>query len=100
MNRLPGSSFRFACALAWQEDYFAPAYARPKCNLRLAHYPPQQGRAVAQGQLRYGAHTDYTVRQQGQGSPLVCVLGRAGAALSADRAPRTCARARNACFNS
>ena len=86
--------------MAWQEDYFAPAYARPKCNLRLAHYPPQHGRAVAQGQLRYGAHTDYTVRQQGQGSPLVCVLGRAGAALSADRAPRTRVRARNACFNS
>eukprot|EP00123_Amoebidium_parasiticum_P021061 comp60925_c0_seq1/m.47878 comp60925_c0_seq1/g.47878 ORF comp60925_c0_seq1/g.47878 comp60925_c0_seq1/m.47878 type:complete len:314 (-) comp60925_c0_seq1:562-1503(-) len=50
-----------AQALSLPRDHFTPSYGPTacKCNLRLAHYPPQQT-PPAPGQLRYGAHTDYT----------------------------------------
>ena len=50
-----------AAALSLPEGYFDPFYAagRAEMHLRLAHYPPMAA-PVAPGQLRYGAHTDYT----------------------------------------
>ena len=51
-----------AKALGLPGAYFDAAFERPKCNLRLAHYPPMPADADerAPGVLRYGAHTDYT----------------------------------------
>lgn len=48
-----------APALDLPENYFEPYYDRMASSLRLVHYPDQQ-REPLPGQLRYGAHTDYT----------------------------------------
>jgi isopenicillin N synthase-like dioxygenase len=43
------------------QGQFDAAYAEPKCNLRLAYYPPQDPDVSKRpGGQRYGAHTDYT----------------------------------------
>ena len=55
-----------ARALDLPPAHFAPYYTMPGCNMRLAYYPP--GNAL-DGQLRYGAHTDYegfTILQRGE----------------------------------
>ena len=48
-----------ALALELREDYFDPFYDRMASTLRLVHYPDQPAEPLP-GQLRYGAHTDYT----------------------------------------
>lgn len=48
-----------AAALDLPEDHFAPRYDRMATHLRLVHYPDQK-REPLPGQLRYGAHTNYT----------------------------------------
>lgn len=48
----------FALALNLPEDYFAPYSQKPMCNLRLLHYPPQEG-SIDPDMLGCGAHTDY-----------------------------------------
>jgi isopenicillin N synthase-like dioxygenase len=47
-----------AQALALPAGFFDRYYERMATSLRLAHYPPQ-AHPPLQGQLRYGAHTDY-----------------------------------------
>ena len=51
-----------AVALHLDQDYFDSFYSPGDCALRLAHYPPLPSLSsggVLEGQLRYGAHTDY-----------------------------------------
>jgi len=48
-----------APALDLPEDYFDSYYDRMASSLRLVHYPDQPEEPLP-GQLRYGAHTDYT----------------------------------------
>ena len=48
-----------AAALDVEEAFFDPYYDRMTTHLRLAHYPDQPV-APQPGQLRYGAHTDFT----------------------------------------
>ncbi|NBB83854.1 MAG: isopenicillin N synthase family oxygenase [Alphaproteobacteria bacterium] len=48
-----------ALALDLPEDHFAATHDRMTTNLRLVHYPDQVADPLP-GQLRYGAHTDYT----------------------------------------
>ena len=48
-----------APALDLPADYFVPYYDRMASSLRLVHYPDQATDPLP-GQLRYGAHTDYT----------------------------------------
>lgn len=48
----------FALALNLPENYFAPFSQKPMCNLRLLHYPPQEG-VIDPDMLGCGAHTDY-----------------------------------------
>eukprot|EP00929_Paragymnodinium_shiwhaense_P001401 TRINITY_DN101632_c0_g1_i1.p1 TRINITY_DN101632_c0_g1~~TRINITY_DN101632_c0_g1_i1.p1 ORF type:complete len:330 (-),score=61.81 TRINITY_DN101632_c0_g1_i1:344-1333(-) len=49
-----------AVALGNDMDFFDSCYEPvPDCTLRLAYYPPLP-ETVEPGQLRYGAHTDYT----------------------------------------
>lgn len=51
-----------AVALHLDQDYFDSFYSPGDCALRLAHYPPlpsPSSGGVLEGQLRYGAHTDY-----------------------------------------
>jgi isopenicillin N synthase-like dioxygenase len=48
-----------APALDLPDDYFRPYYDRMGSSLRLVHYPDQASDPLP-GQLRYGAHTDYT----------------------------------------
>lgn len=47
-----------AVALGLEPGFFNPFFTNPSCALRLAHYPPIPS-DVADGQLRYAAHTDY-----------------------------------------
>jgi len=47
-----------ALALDLPEDHFAGFYDRMPTQLRLTHYPDQEGEPLP-GQLRSGAHTDY-----------------------------------------
>lgn len=48
-----------APALDLPQDYFDRYYDRMASSLRLVHYPDQATEPLP-GQLRYGAHTDYT----------------------------------------
>lgn len=48
----------FALALRLEPDFFADKVNRPLAQLRLLHYPPQQGHVVADT-MGCGAHTDY-----------------------------------------
>lgn len=48
----------FSLALQLPEDYFALLTQKPMCNLRLLHYPPQEG-IIDPDMLGCGAHTDY-----------------------------------------
>lgn len=48
-----------AAALDLPERFFTPYFDRMATHLRLVHYPDQP-REPLPGQLRYGAHTDYT----------------------------------------
>ena len=48
-----------APALDLPDGYFEPYYDRMASSLRLVHYPDQADDPLP-GQLRYGAHTDYT----------------------------------------
>ncbi|HVF84380.1 MAG TPA: 2-oxoglutarate and iron-dependent oxygenase domain-containing protein [Abditibacteriaceae bacterium] len=48
----------FALALDLPQDYFADKTRKPMCNLRVLHYPPQQG-VIDPDMLGCGAHTDY-----------------------------------------
>jgi isopenicillin N synthase-like dioxygenase len=48
-----------ALALDLPEDYFAPYYTDPSLTLRFVNYPDQP-EAPPPGQLRYGAHHDYS----------------------------------------
>jgi isopenicillin N synthase-like dioxygenase len=48
-----------APALDLPESFFEPYYDRMASSLRLVHYPDQSDEPLP-GQLRYGAHTDYT----------------------------------------
>ena len=48
-----------AAALDLPDGYFAPTHDRMATHLRLVHYPDQPVEPLP-GQLRYGAHTDYT----------------------------------------
>ena len=47
-----------AIGLGLPSNYFRDYFEPPECALRLAHYPPLP-ESVVDGQLRYGAHTDY-----------------------------------------
>lgn len=49
----------FASALGLPEAYFEPMYAGHNSTMRLIHYPPQR-EAPLPGQLRAGAHTDFS----------------------------------------
>ena len=51
-----------ARALSLPDEHFDASFEAPKCNLRLAHYPPLAAlpREQVDGATRYGAHTDYT----------------------------------------
>jgi len=48
-----------ALALDLPEDWFAATHDRMATNLRIVHYP-NRAEDPLPGQLRYGAHTDYT----------------------------------------
>jgi isopenicillin N synthase-like dioxygenase len=48
----------FALALDLPADYFASKTQKPMCNLRVLHYPPQEG-VIDPDMLGCGAHTDY-----------------------------------------
>lgn len=48
----------FALALGLPEDYFAARTRKPMCNLRVLHYPPQEG-LIDPDMLGCGAHSDY-----------------------------------------
>eukprot|EP00510_Aplanochytrium_minuta_P002896 CAMPEP_0184005836 /NCGR_PEP_ID=MMETSP0954-20121128/300_1 /TAXON_ID=627963 /ORGANISM="Aplanochytrium sp, Strain PBS07" /LENGTH=315 /DNA_ID=CAMNT_0026284201 /DNA_START=86 /DNA_END=1033 /DNA_ORIENTATION=- len=48
-----------ARALGISEDFFTDFYSPPDTSLRLSHYPPLPDK-IEDGQMRYGAHTDYT----------------------------------------
>jgi len=48
-----------ALALDLPEDFFAATHDRMSTNMRIVHYPNQEADPLP-GQLRYGAHTDYT----------------------------------------
>lgn len=48
----------FARALGVPEDYFEDKIDKPMAQLRLIHYPPQDGQIRAR-QIGVGAHTDY-----------------------------------------
>ncbi len=48
----------FAMSLELPADYFADKTRKPMCNLRVLHYPTQQG-LIDPDMLGCGAHTDY-----------------------------------------
>lgn len=48
----------FALALSLPDDYFNNFTRKPLSNLRVLHYPPQEG-AIDPDMLGCGAHTDY-----------------------------------------
>ena len=48
----------FALALDLAPDAFADKIRKPMCNLRVLHYPPQEG-LIDPDMLGCGAHTDY-----------------------------------------
>lgn len=50
----------FALSLELDEDHFAPMLTKPVAELRLLHYPPQEG-ALDDKVLGIGAHSDYDV---------------------------------------
>ena len=60
----------FAIALGQPEDFFESKSRRTMSQMRLIHYPPQQG-MVEEDRLGIGAHTDYEIftvlRQTEQG---------------------------------
>jgi isopenicillin N synthase-like dioxygenase len=50
-----------ALSLGLDESHFDESFALPKCNLRLAYYPPLAAAADERPPgMRYGSHTDYT----------------------------------------
>ena len=62
MEELTSSLMRLsALGLGLDEAHFATPFAHPKCNLRIAYYPPMDANVSRRPHgHRYGAHTDYT----------------------------------------
>lgn len=67
----------FALALDLPADHFAALTRKPMCNLRILHYPPQDG-VIDADMLGCGAHTDYEcftlLAQSDTGGLQVCNL--------------------------
>jgi isopenicillin N synthase-like dioxygenase len=51
----------FSRALNIGSEVFTKSYEYPRLNLRFVNYPEQDLLTIHDGQLRYGAHTDYGV---------------------------------------
>ncbi|WP_372005715.1 2-oxoglutarate and iron-dependent oxygenase domain-containing protein [Tistrella mobilis] len=81
----------FALALGLAEDHFEPLIRKPMAQLRVVHYPPQQG-PIDERQIGIGAHSDYecfTILNQMEGVSALQVLNGAGEWIEAPPIPGT-----------
>lgn len=81
----------FALALGLAEDHFEPLIGKPMAQLRVLHYPSQDG-PVDERQIGIGAHSDYecfTILNQQAGISALQVVNGAGEWIEAPPIPGT-----------